>query len=207
MTYKYYFKYRLENGAKGTGCICASDIESAKEAAKNRFGAKIEFYDFTTNEEIKANEQEENTMMNYNYIETMQSDVLNYIAENIDRAEYIGDRENLESTLNDDLWAEDSVTGNASGSYFCNAYKAREAVLDNMEYCTESLREFCTEPETIAKHFLNEDWEYFDVTIRCYLLGQAISEVLDKLENAGYFEENDDDESDIIAAARENIAA
>lgn len=157
--------------------------------------------------ETETNEQEENTMMNYNYIETMQSDVLNYIAENIDRAEYIGDRENLESTLNDDLWAEDSVTGNASGSYFCNAYKAREAVLDNMEYCTESLRKFCTEPETIAKHFLNEDWEYFDVTIRCYLLGQAISEVLDKLENAGYFEENDDDESDIIAAARENIAA
>ena len=75
MTYKYYFKYRLENGEKGTGSVCASDIESAKETAKNRFGAKIDFYDFTTNNEpcftglvtlipneTETNEQEENTM-------------------------------------------------------------------------------------------------------------------------------------------------
>ena len=143
----------------------------------------------------------------YNYEEAMKSDILDYIAENIDRADYIDDRDGLEEQLNVDLWIEDSVTGNASVSYFCNAYKAREAVLDNMEYCTEALREFCTDPGEIAEHFLREDWEYFDVTIRCYLLGQAISEVLDELENAGYFEKNDIDESDIITAARENIAA
>ena len=187
--------------------IGAAGMEPPKvpHRARRRLTAGTENSAETHN--ITGESREENTMMNYNYLETMQNDVLNYIAQNIDRAEYIGDRDSLESTLNDDLWTEDSVTGNASGSYFCNAYKAREAVIDNMDYCTESLREFCTEPETIAKHFLNEDWEYFDVTIRCYLLGQAISEVLDELENAGYFEENDSDESDIIAEVRESITA
>ena len=144
--------------------------------------------------------------MNYNYEEAMKSDILDYIAENINRAEYIDNRDELEEALNDDLWTEDGVTGNASGSYYCNAYKAKAAVLDNMEYCTESLREFCTEPATIAEHFLNEDWEYFDITIRCYLLVGMISAVLDELEEAGYFDESEIDESDIIATVRAEIA-
>ncbi len=155
--------------------------------------------------ETENNEQEENTM--YNYEETMKNDILDYIAENIDRADYINEREELEEQLNDDLWTADSVTGNASGSYFCNAFKARSAVLDNMDYCTESLREFCTEPGEIAEHFLREDWEYFDATIRCYLLGQMISAVLDELEEAGYFDESETDTSDIIATTREQLTA
>lgn len=158
-----------------------------------------------TETETTTNE-EEKTMTEYRYEDEMKSDILDYIAENIDRAEYIDNREELEEALNDDLWTEDGVTGNASGSYYCNAYKARAAVLDNMEYCTESIREFCTEPATIAEHFLNEDWEYFDVTIRCYLLGGMISAVLDELEEAGYFDESEIDESDIIATVRAEIA-
>ena len=34
---------------------------------------------------------------------------------------------------------------------------------------------------SVNKRFLNEDWEYLDVTIRCYLLGQAINKALDEL--------------------------
>ena len=41
--------------------------------------------------------------------------------------------------------------------------------------------EFGTSASDIGEKFLDEDWEYFDVSIRCYLLGQAISEVLDEL--------------------------
>lgn len=158
-----------------------------------------------TETETTTNE-EENTMTTYNYEESMKADILDYIAENIDRADYIGEREDLENTLNDDCWIADSVTGNASGSYYCNAYKAKAAVLDNMEYCTESLKEFCTEPKTIADRFLHEDWEFFDVTIRCYLLGSMIADVLDELENAGYFEENEVDDSDIIETVKAEIA-
>ena len=33
------------------------------------------------------------------------------------------------------------------------------------------------------KKFLNEEFEWMDVTIRCYLLAQAISEALEEVED------------------------
>lgn len=36
-------------------------------------------------------------------------------------------------------------------------------------------------PQRLENGFLSEDWEKMDVTIRCYLLGQAIAEVLDDM--------------------------
>ena len=116
----------------------------------------------------------------YNYYNAMESDIKNYIEENIDLSDYT--REALEEELNDDLWVYDGVTGNASGSYtFCRA-TAKEYVSDNMDLCVDALKEFCVEPETIAEKFLTEDWEYFDVTIRCYLLNECICRVLDEYE-------------------------
>ena len=58
----------------------------------------------------------------------------------------------------------------------------KEYVTENMEECIEALKEFCVEAETVAEKFLSEDWEYFDVTIRCHLLNQAISEVLEEID-------------------------
>lgn len=136
-------------------------------------------------------------MMNYDYTDVMSDDVRAWIANEIDRNEWIDDRDGLEGHLNDTLFCEDAITGNGSGSYFCNAWKAREAVLDNMELCTEALEMFDTPRSEIAEHFLKQDWEYFDVTIRCYMLGAAISTVLDELEDAGYFDEAETDDSDI----------
>ena len=87
------------------------------------------------------------------------------------------DREELEQKLNDDLWVEDSVTGNASGSYYCNAWKAEEALAHNWDVLEEALAEFGCEGNPIEKGA-----EWCDVTIRCYLLGQAIAEVLEEME-------------------------
>ena len=47
----------------------------------------------------------------------------------------------------------------------------------------EAISEFGVDSETVAEKFLDADYEYFDVTIRCYLLGQAISEALDEMED------------------------
>lgn len=121
----------------------------------------------------------------YDYKQTMNDDIRDHIRENYapeEIAEKLRDRDEWEQELNDDLWIDDSVTGNASGSYTFNRAKAREYVQDNTELLQEALREFCTESETIAEKFLNDDWEYFDVTIRCYLLGSVLYEVLDELE-------------------------
>jgi hypothetical protein len=116
----------------------------------------------------------------YNYLESMKEDIKRYLEDGFDVYSDL-DPEELEQQLNDDLWICDSVTGNASGSYtFCRE-TAKEYVSENMGECAEALKEFCVEAETIAEKFLNEDWEYFDVTIRCYLLGQAISETLEEV--------------------------
>lgn len=115
-------------------------------------------------------------MTNYNYLESIKADVKEYINNEITLKDFT-DREELEQKLNDDLWVEDSVTGNASGSYYCNAWKAEEALAHNWDVLEEALAEFGCEENPIEKGA-----EWCDVTIRCYLLGQAIAEVLDEME-------------------------
>lgn len=124
-------------------------------------------------------------MSKYDYEMTMSDDIRDYIRENYTEEEIrekLEDRDEWETELNDDMWISDSVTGNASGSHTFNTWKAREYVTDNTETLQEALREFCEDAESIAEHFLNGDWEYFDVTIRCYLLGQVLHSVLDEIE-------------------------
>lgn len=118
----------------------------------------------------------------YNYLESMKKDVLNWIDENVNLCDWESDRDGLEEKLNDDLWFEDRITGNASGSYTFNRWKAQEYVVNNIDKLKEVLEEFSVDAETITDKFLSEDWEYFDVTIRCYFLGQAIAEALEELQ-------------------------
>ena len=121
-------------------------------------------------------------MKNYNYYEEVKEDVKNYINENIAFSDF-DDLEELEQFLNEELWTVDSVTGNVSGSYTFNLFQAQDYVLENMDVLAEALEEFGTDSETIAEKFLSEDWEYFDVTIRCYVLGFCISDALDDIRN------------------------
>ena len=118
----------------------------------------------------------------YDYREAVKADVLEYIRNEINFSEF-DTLDELEEKLNDDLWTIDSVTGNASGSYTFDRWTAKEYVVDGMDELKEALQEFGTSAETIAKKFLDEDWEYFDVTIRCYLLGECIAAALEELED------------------------
>ena len=115
-------------------------------------------------------------MTNYNYLENIKEDVKEYINNEINLKDF-SDREELEEKLNDTLWTEDSVTGNASGSYYCNSWKAEEALAHNWDLLAEAMKEFGCEVDLLEKGA-----EWADVTIRCYLLGQAIGEVLDEME-------------------------
>ena len=115
-------------------------------------------------------------MNEYNYLEAVKEDVLNYIKENVSFEDF-EDRDELEEHLNDVLWTEDSVTGNASGSYYCNAWKAADALAHNWDILKEALENFGDDSNPIEE---GEEW--CDVTIRCYLLPDAISEVLDEID-------------------------
>lgn len=122
----------------------------------------------------------------YNYYEAMMNDVRSYINNEIELNDF-ETIEELEESLNDNLWIDDSVTGNGSGSYTFNSWTAKEYVTENEELCREALEEFCVDADTIAEKFFEADWEYFDVTIRCYLLGQIVGAVLEEI--AEEFEE------------------
>ncbi len=58
--------------------------------------------------------------MAYNYLEAIKEDIKSYLDDNIsDYADY-EDIEDFRDDLYDNLWGEDSVTGNTSGSYTFN---------------------------------------------------------------------------------------
>lgn len=124
----------------------------------------------------------------YDYREAMTEDVKEWIKENIDLTEWTEDREGLEQQLNDDLWTEDSITGNASGSYYCNSYKAEESIAHNWDLLNEALDEFGQNNINV----IEKGAEWADVTIRCYLLWSVISDVLDKMEENGDFDESEE---------------
>lgn len=116
------------------------------------------------------------TNINYNYMEAMTEDIKEYIKNEVTLSDY-SDRDELENYLNDILWIEDSVTGNASGSYTFNTYKAEEYICHNLDLLAEAVKEFGCDVNVLERGA-----EWCDVTIRCYLLGQAIAEVLDDME-------------------------
>lgn len=103
-------------------------------------------------------------MKTYDYLENVKEDVRNYIEEN-KIVVTSSNREEVEQELNDTLFVNDSVTGNSSGSYTFSTWQAEENLCHNFELLTDALEE------------LGYDLSYLK---SCYLLGQAISEVLDE---------------------------
>jgi len=129
--------------------------------------------------------------MAYDYKEAVKNDVLDYINGEIDFAEF-DTLEELEEHLNEVLFVHDSVTGNASGSYTFNSWEAEENICHNLDLLAEALEEFGG-----SLDILKDGAEAADVTIRCYLLGGAIAEALEEIEDD--FEEaheNEDEESE-----------
>jgi hypothetical protein len=125
----------------------------------------------------------------YNYLEAVKEDVLEYIKNEVDYSDY-ETIEELQEGLHDLLWAEDSVTGNASGSYTFNTYQAEENIAHNWDILAEAIEEFGGSENPIEKGA-----EWCDVTIRCYLLDQAISEAIADIEDE-FNEVHEDEEED-----------
>lgn len=106
--------------------------------------------------------------MKYNYYEEMKKDIKNYLEENYEADDIITFDE-----VYDDMFIDDSITGNASGSYTFSTYQAEENICHNMDLVGEAYTEFGSTPDF-------ENPEAIDVTIRCYLLGQVLAEVLEE---------------------------
>lgn len=126
-------------------------------------------------------------MSTYNYLQAVTNDVINYVNNEINLNDFDG-VDDLREKLHDDLWINDSVTGNASGSYTFSNWEAEENLCHNLDELKLALDEFggdCAEA-------LERGAEFCDVTIRCYLLGQAIDQAIDELELETYYEDMED---------------
>lgn len=104
--------------------------------------------------------------MKYNYYKAMKEDVKNYLEEN-----KLQLNEDSYNDIYDEMFICDEITGNASGSYTFSTYQAEENICHNMDLLQEACEEFCCEPKI-------DNAEWCDVTIRCYLLGQVLSEMM-----------------------------
>lgn len=111
-------------------------------------------------------------MERYDYYKTVKEDAINAIIEGVNwnGVEYLED----EDKIYDDLWIDDCVTGNGSGSYTFSSWEAEENVCHNLDLLGEALSEFgCDGMEM-------NGGEWADVTIRCYVLGQVIGDAIEE---------------------------
>ena len=107
-------------------------------------------------------------MERYNYHGAVKDDIWDWLKENQEGRIGPARREKIY----EELFVSDSVTGNASGSYTFSTWNAEENLCHNMDLLEEALDE-------LGGDFRN-DPEGNDVTIRCYLLGQCLDEVVDE---------------------------
>ena len=115
--------------------------------------------------------------MEYDYREAVKDDVSEYIKNEINFEDF-DTLDELEEHLNDVLFVEDGVTGNASGSYTFTTYKAEENICHNLDLLVEALEAFGGDFD-----ILKDGAEAADVTIRCYLLGECIAATLEEIED------------------------
>ena len=114
----------------------------------------------------------------YDYREAVKNDLKEFIGDRgfIDNIADFTDLEAFREEVYDEAWTADSVTGNGSGSYTFSTWQAEENLCHNMDLLAEALADFGDgklDPDKGAEHY--------DVTIRCWLLGQVIDEVLEEL--------------------------
>ena len=127
-------------------------------------------------------------MNTYNYNEAIKADVKEYIQEHYTTEEItegLAEREEFDEKLYNEMWTADSVTGNGSGSYTFNTWQAEENLCHNMDLLADALADF-----GCGLDYIEKGAEACDVTIRCYLLGSALAEILDEFEEL-YTEESE----------------
>lgn len=117
--------------------------------------------------------------MEYDYRQQVKSDILDYIKNNnINFRDFKNLRE-LKEYIKYKVWNEDCVTGVGSSSYFCDGYKAEEAVAHNWGLLKEAVEAF----GYYNVNVIEKGAEWADLTIRCYLLDECIEEVLKEIKN------------------------
>lgn len=119
----------------------------------------------------------------YNYLENIKKDVRNYIKNNIILKKY--EKEELEQILNDDLYKKHNITGLEDFGYTCSFLEAEENLKNNFDLLKKAAPNFGYSFSNLIK----QGAEICDVAIRCYLLEDAIAEVLNEYDDDEFLDE------------------
>lgn len=117
----------------------------------------------------------------YSYKDAVRSDVRDWIEDNREQIEGL-DRADAYDVVYDSCWVDDSVTGNVSGSYTFSRCEARQNFFnddDSDDYISQMIEDGFISADELGKKILESNWEYIDLSIRCWLLCDAVSDVLD----------------------------
>lgn len=118
------------------------------------------------------------------YQEEVKSDAMDAIKENLEYNDSWDE-------MYDSLFIDDSVTGNASGSYYCNSYKAAEAV-SGIIFDSEAVDEFkAAGYDGIPTE---EGAETCDVIARCICLGLVSGELEEYYDSLTEQDEDEDED-------------
>lgn len=113
----------------------------------------------------------------YDYREAVTDDIRENIGDYYDLKKFDSRDEAFES-LYEDFWDNDAVTGNGSGSYTFNAWRAENYLAHNWGLLAEALSEFGYTDSDV--NILEKGAEWCDSLIRCYLLSECLNAVLDE---------------------------
>ena len=120
----------------------------------------------------------------YEYRTEMATDILWYIDANITLEDWEF-RTDLEDYLYDELWTEDDITGNGPDGY-ASEEECEEYLCHNLNLLFDALFEFGELEESLLdnlhKHYKEKNLaRWADCTIRCYLLGEVLHNVLNDI--------------------------
>lgn len=121
----------------------------------------------------------------YNYKENIISDIHLLLegeeGEIFTLENFDGDANSLAESLYEECWDNDIITGNGgNGCYFDITSESEKAVKDNMNILNDIARDW-GEEDKIQIALEEEQWDWLDVTIRCYLLHDCVWKVVDTM--------------------------
>ena len=120
-------------------------------------------------------------MKTYSYPSHVKNDIKEFIEKRLDSGTFglliQGDEDTIQD-VEDLMFDQDDVTGNASGSYTFNTFKAEQNLVGNWDLLREAKEELQPNVDLIEK-----GPEFCDVMIRCYLLDWCFNKALNDIVN------------------------
>ena len=118
--------------------------------------------------------------MKYNYLTALEEDIMDWCNyEHFHFSDY-EDIEEAHEYLHDELWEDNSITGNG-GDWYANTEECEEYLCGNWDLILNTLDNFCIDMNEVVNEYRKNLPQYLDCLVRLDLLDVAIENVLEDL--------------------------